>query len=201
MLASILNKLKINHNIQSLPPRDISNSKSQLITELEHIHPSLVTDGFIFPYVRWDQFLRVYMDDLIFGIPKEHKDLNKLLPIITILVLSALQEVGFIISGSKVSLEQTEFKFLGVTINTETNYSVITNDRVQAISTWRQPRNVAETNSRLATLNYYSSYLVALKLIALPLAQMVKSNVFKWDQSCAEAWNNIKFLMSLAIKN
>ena len=30
---------------------------------------------------------------------------------------------------------------------------------------------------------------------------MVKSNVFVWDQSCAEAWNNIKFLMSLAIKN
>ena len=81
------------------------------------------------------------------------------MPIITILVLSALQEVGFIISGSKVSLERTEFKFLGVTINTETNYSVITDDRVQAISTWRQPCNVAETNSRLATLNYYSSYL------------------------------------------
>ena len=72
---------------------------------------------------------------------------------------------------------------------------------MQAISTWRQPHNVAETNSRLATLNYYSSYLVALKLLALPLAQMVKSNVFEWNQSCAEAWNNIKFLMSLAIKN
>ena len=41
---------------------------------------------------------------------------------------------------------------------------------------------------------------MALKLLALPLAQMVKSNVFKWDQSCAEAWNNIIFLMSLAIK-
>ena len=141
------------------------------------------------------------MDDLIFGVPKDSKDLGKLMPIITILVLSALQEVGFIISGSKVSLEHTEFKFLGVTINTETNYSVITDDRVQAISTWRQPRNVAETNSRLATLNYYSNYLVALKLLALPLAQMVKSNVFLWNQSCAEAWNNIKFLMSLAIKN
>ena len=88
---------------------------------------------------------------------------------------------------------------MGVTINTDTNYSVITNDRVQAISTWRQPQNVAETNSRLATLNYYSNYLVALKLLALPLAQMVKSNVFLWNQSCAEAWNNIKFLMSLAI--
>ena len=36
---------------------------------------------------------------------------------------------------------------------------------------------------------------------ALPLAQMVKSDVFKWDQSCAEAWSNIKFLMSLAIRN
>ena len=140
------------------------------------------------------------MDDLIFGVPKDNENLDKLMPIITILVLSALQEVGFIISGSKVSLEHTEFKFLGVTINTETNYSVITDDHVQAISTWRQPRNVVETNSRLATLNYYSNYLVALKLLALPLAQMVKLNAFEWNQSCAEAWNNIKFLMSLAIK-
>ena len=72
---------------------------------------------------------------------------------------------------------------------------------MQAISTRRQPRNVAETNSRLATLDYYSNYLVALKLLALPMAQMVKSKVFLWNQSCAEAWNNIKFLMSLAIKN
>ena len=60
----------------------------------------------------------------------------------------------------KVSLEHNEFKFLGVTINTDTNYSIITDDRVQAIATWRQPRNVAETNSRLATLNYYTNYRV-----------------------------------------
>ena len=95
------------------------------------------------------------MDDLIFGVPKNNEDAKRLMPIITILVFHALQEVGFIVSGSKVSLEHTEFKFLGVTINTETNYSVITNDRVQAIATWRQPQNVAETNSCLATLNYY----------------------------------------------
>ena len=40
-----------------------------------------------------------------------------------------------------------------------------------------------------------------MKLLALPLAKIVKSNVFEWDESCVEAWNNIKFLMSLAIKN
>ena len=94
------------------------------------------------------------MDDLIFGVPKNQEGASTLTLIITILVLHALQEVGFIISGSKVSLEQPEFKFLGVTINTDTNYSIITNDRVQAITPWRQPLNVAETNSRLATLNY-----------------------------------------------
>ena len=97
--------------------------------------------------------MRVYIDDLVFGVPKNNWDAKRLMPIITILVFHALQEVGFIVSGSKVSLEHTEFKFLGVTINTETNYSVITNDRVQSILTWRQPRNVAETNSGLATLN------------------------------------------------
>ena len=141
----------------------------------------------VFPYVHWDKLLRVYMDDLIFGVPKNNEDAKRLMPIITILVFHALQEVGFIVSGSKVSLEHTEFKFLGVTINTETDYSVITNDRVQAIATWRQPRNVAQTNSRLATLNYYSNYLIALELLALPLAQRVKSNVSVWNQSFAEA--------------
>ena len=141
------------------------------------------------------------MDDLIFGVPKEIEQADTLMLIVTILVLHALQEVGFIISGSKASLEHQEFKFLGVTINTDTNYSVITDDRVQAIATWRKPHNVAETNSRLATLNYYSTYLVGLKLLVLPLAQMVKSDVYNWDESCAEAWSNIKFLMSLAIRN
>ena len=112
MLASILNKYSIKHNIQKLPPPGNNNSKHKLITKLEQIRQSTQKenqsyDEFIFPYIRWDQFLKVYMDDLIFGVPKDSKDLNKLMSIITILVLSALQEVGFIISGSKVSLEHT----------------------------------------------------------------------------------------------
>ena len=209
MLASLLSKYNIKHNISGLPPPGDKKVKSPLISKLEKTQnllppnpkgdPSLAT--FAFSYVHWDQFLRVYIDDLIFGVPKDHEDTSTLMPIITILVLHALQEVGFIVSGSKVSLEHSEFKFLGVTINTDTNYSLITDDRVQAIVTWRQPRNVAETNFRLATLNYYSNYLVELKLLAIPLAQMVKSDVFTWDQSFAEARNNIKFLMFLAIKN
>ena len=172
MLASLLNKYNIKHNIPGLPPPINSNNptSSSLITKLgqtQNLHSKMILDtpfsSIEFPYVRWDQFLKCYMDDIIFSVPKEQEGANTLMLIMTILVLHALQEVGFIVSGSKVSLEHNEFKFLGVTINTDTNYSVITNERVQAISTWRQPRNVAETDSRLAILNYYSTYLVGLK--------------------------------------
>ena len=135
--------------------------------------------------MRWDQFLKVYRDDLIFGVPKDIEHAKSLMLITTILLTHALQEVGFIISGSKASIQLNEFKFLGVAINTNSNYSIITDNRVQAITQWRKPHNVAETNSRLATLNYFSTYLVGLKQLALPLAEMIKTDTFQWDQSCA----------------
>ena len=89
MLASILNKYNIKHKIQSLPPPGDANSKSPLIIKLEQTRNQSF-DTFVFPYVRWDQFLRVYMDDLIFSVPKDHEDASRLMPIITILVLHAL---------------------------------------------------------------------------------------------------------------
>ena len=86
MLASLLNKYNIRHKIPGLPqPRD-TNAKSPLIIKLEKTrnlqmpnrkdNPSFVT--FVFPYVRWDQILRVYMDDPIFCAPKDHEDASTL---------------------------------------------------------------------------------------------------------------------------
>ena len=66
--------------------------------------------------------------------PQGYENAETLMLLTTMLVLHALQEVRFIISSSKTSIQHHEFKFLGVTINTNSNYSIITDNRVQAIA-------------------------------------------------------------------
>ena len=63
------------------------------------------------------------------------------------------------------------------------------------------PMSCAETLSRLSILNYSQDYLIHMKWIACPLFKMGNSGTFKWGQSEAEAWTELKFLASLQIKN
>lgn len=45
------------------------------------------------------------MDNIIFGVPRDVENAEALMLISTVLVLNALQEVKFIISGYKVSFQ------------------------------------------------------------------------------------------------
>ena len=94
ILASLLNKYDIKHVIPGFPPPAIPHKKSTLITtvgQTQNLHSNMIGDtpfsSIEFPYVRWDQFLKIYMDDLIFGVPKQQDGANTLMLIITILVL------------------------------------------------------------------------------------------------------------------
>ena len=48
-------------------------------------------------------------------------------------------------------------------------------------------------------MSYFSKYIIGYRLIALPLIQCLKQEVFEWTPSCQISYNNLKFLISLNI--
>ena len=106
-------------------------------------------------------------------------------------MLYALQEGGWLLSKGKCQFLTKTFKFLGITIHTDANFSCLQDDRIRSILDWREPKSIPETGSRLAALSYFQSYLPALKKLALPLITMINEGTFKWSKNESEAWENI----------
>ena len=112
----------------------------------------------------------------------------------------ALHKHGWLISLRKSTILSDTFIFLGSTWNMKDESVGINNDRLQSILSWREPRSVPETSSRLSSLLYYENHALYLKRIAYPLIRMVKSGTFKWTEAESHSWHNILYIMALAIK-
>ena len=113
----------------------------------------------------------------------------------------ALKEAGWLISLRKSTVANPKFVFWGLFWDLDDQSSRIHNDRLHAILHHRTPRSMAELSSQLSTIHYYSSFIPALKRIALPLYQILKNGEFVWDQTAMQAWNNLLYLISLRIRN
>ena len=154
------------------------------------------------PFTRYDQFSVFYLDDiLIFSEKKEFEGFDSKSLHLWCLeaILFALTEAGWIGSLKKANFLCTKFTFLGESLDTENCSSKIQPQRVRAIMQWRHPKSQAEAGSRLSCLSYYSRFIPALRLIALPIYQVIKSEKFFWNKLQAESFENLKFLVSLLI--
>ena len=91
------------------------------------------------------------------------------------------------------------FEHTKLTISDETYQPL--NNRLQAIKEFRPPQSIPECLSRISSFQLYASFLPFLKRLAIPLYQMMQSKVFTWNKEQSQAWGNLRFLMSLHIKN
>ena len=156
-----------------------------------------------FPYKSFDSYLKIYLDDILCHTPRKpvckHYTAKQLHFICLQSILFALKENGWIASLNKCNFLKDEVTFLGQVINCKKDTSRMSSARVRAIQDWRNPKSFGELNSRLAVLSYFSKYIIGYRLIALPLIQCLKQEVFEWTPSCQIAYNNLKFLISLNI--
>ena len=66
----------------------------------------------------------------------------------------------------------------------------------------RSPLSKAEAVSRLGTISYFASYVPLLRLISLPIQQMITSEKgFEWNRIHQLAFDSIKLLCSLQFTN
>ena len=133
--------------------------------------------------------------------PRYRKDAIRLHPLCIEAVLFALKIHGRIIHLSECTFLIPQFTFLGSIGIPLTKIYQPLNNRIQAIKEFRSPQSIPECLSRVSSFQYYASLLPFLKRLAIPICRMMQSNVFTWNKKQNEASGNLRFLMSLHIKN
>ncbi|XP_074265877.1 uncharacterized protein LOC141588329 [Silene latifolia] len=98
---------------------------------------------------------------------------------------------------SKCEFWLEKVAFLGHVISKE-GVSVDPN-KIEAVSSWKAPKNVAEIRSFLGLAGYYRRFVKDFSKIARPItALMRKENRFKWDESCEAAFQTLKDRLTTA---
>ena len=134
----------------------------------------------------------LYLDDLIIAsrTVEEHK--RKLS-----LVLERLRSAGLTINLKKCKFFQTEINFLGHLINSEGLQPI--NNKVDAILSFPEPRNVREVKSFLGLAGFYRSFMKNFSMIAAPLTSLLRKNAqFCWNTVTQEAFDKLKLLLTQA---
>ena len=152
-----------------------------------------------FPYKSYSEIVSAYLDDLLIYTSES------LGPDVHLMALDAifyaLQRAKWVIGPAKCEFLTKNIKFLGINVDTEEGVAHMNLERAQAILDIRTPRSIPELISRLSTWTFSAPFIPMCKKLSIPLLLLAKSGKFYWDQACAEAFNEIKFLISLNIKN
>ncbi|XP_074302892.1 putative mitochondrial protein AtMg00860 [Silene latifolia] len=142
------------------------------------------------PYL--DQFVVVFIDDiLVYSKNKEEQE--KYLRII----LQTLRENDLYAKLSKCEFSFDKVAFLGHVVSKK-GVSVDPS-KIEAVTKWEKPKNVADVRSFLGLDGYYRRFLKDFPKLAKPLtALMRKENRFKWDESCETAFLTLKERLTIA---
>ena len=110
-------------------------------------------------------------------------------------VLKRLEEVNLKLKKSKCSFGQTEISFLGFLIDGK---GIRPNpEKVRPILEMKQPKTVREVQSFLGCVNFYRKMIKDHSKIAVPLYDITKKGQpFKWTQSCEEAFQHFKTVLT-----
>jgi hypothetical protein len=161
-----------------------------------------------FPFKSYANFYQSFVDDIsIFSWKERPKDYvgtfsrEDMHMVCVQSVFWTLEKHGWLISLRKSTIVKSRFIFLGLEWNMDEESSEINSDRVKAMLDWRDPRSIAELSSRLSSIAYFESHVFFLKRISLPLFEMVKTGICKWEQVHCHAWQDLLCLVSIVIKN
>ena len=152
-----------------------------------------------FPFEKVEDFLIVYLDDLVIWSSKKIQDSTKVHQLLIKFLLWCTIKLGFKFPKSKVHIMPITFKLLGHQINTLENSTSIPDIKLSAFQELCPPQSTAEPISRLGTISYFSSYIPLLRIVTHPIQKMVTEGIFKWDTIHQMSWDSMKLLCSLKI--
>jgi hypothetical protein len=133
-----------------------------------------------------DDFLVVYLDDLLIysNTRQEHKRHVHL-------VLQRLGEAGLYLKLEKSVFNSEEVPFLGFIISPDGIR--MDPSKVEAITTWPEPRSAHDIQVFLALANFYRRFVKSYSKIAAPLTDLLKKEIkFKWSEAQEGAFSSLK---------
>ena len=133
-----------------------------------------------------DQFVVVLIDDILVY-SKDAQEHEQHLRI----GLQIMKEKQLFAKLSKCDFWLKEVSFLGHIVYAEGNR--IDPTKIEAIVSWKPPRNVTKVRSFLGLAGYYRQFVKGFSVIASSLTKLLWKGVkFEWDDKCQSSFKQLK---------
>ncbi|GMJ04800.1 hypothetical protein HRI_004149200 [Hibiscus trionum] len=142
------------------------------------------------PYV--DQFVVVFIDDILVYSRTEAEHAEHLR-----IVLQTLREHKLYAKLSKCEFWLSEVTFLGHVVSARGIQ--VDPSKIEAIVSWKQPKNVSEIRSFLGLAGYYRRFVEGFSIIATPLTKLLRKDVpFIWTNAQRDSFEKLKIALTQA---
>lgn len=133
-----------------------------------------------------EQFVFVYLDDVIICTPTFEKHIEVLKEII-----SRIKRAGLTLNQEKCQFCKSELKYLGYVVNA--SGLLVDPDKVEAILRIPQPKTPTEVRRIVGMASWYRRFVPDFSTVIAPLTALTRKNAkFLWDSNCEEAFKAIK---------
>ena len=156
-------------------PMGLSNSGSTFERLMERVLRGL----------QW-RILLLYLDDIVVFSKTVEEHMDRLHE-----VLQRLIKAGLKLKPSKCKLFQRRVLYLGHIVSEDG--IAADPEKVEAVQSWKNPKNVKDIRSFLGMCSYYRRFIKGFSTIAKPLTKLTEKNVeFEWGDEQQQAWEILK---------
>ena len=133
-----------------------------------------------------DQFVIVFIDDILVYPHSEEEHAQYLR-----IVLEILRRHQLYAKFSKCAFWVSSVGFLGHVVS---NRGIsVDPQKIEAITSWEQPKSVQEICSFLGLAGYYRRFVESFSRIAMPLTRLTRKGVkFTWTEDCETSFQELK---------
>ena len=199
--SSVFSKIDLRSGYYQLRVKDVDVSKTTFRTRYGHYEflvmsfeltnaPTTIMDlmnRVFHPYL--DQFVVVFIDDILVYSKdaQEHEQHLRM-------VLQILREKKLFTKLSKCDFWHKEVSFLGHIVFAEGIR--VDPAKIEAIVSWKPPRNVIEVRSFLGLTGYYGRFVKGFYVVASSLTKLLRKGVkFEWNDTCQSSFEQLKKIL------
>ncbi|GJP69722.1 hypothetical protein CLOP_g722 [Closterium sp. NIES-67] len=162
-------------------PFGLTNAPATFQAEMNHILRPLL-----------DECVVVYLDDILIYSRDMKQHVEHLRRVFEI-----LRRERFYVKLSKREFALEKVQFLGHMVSAQGVH--VDPKKIEAVRTWKTPKNVKELQQFLGFANYYNRFVPQYAKIAAPLTNLLKKNTpYKWEPKHQEAVEQLKQALTSA---
>ncbi|CAI7888030.1 unnamed protein product [Closterium sp. NIES-53] len=162
-------------------PFGLTNAPATFQVEMNHILRPLL-----------DECVVVYLDDILIYSKDMKQHVEHLRR-----VFETLRRERFYVKLSKSEFALKKVQFLGHMVSAQGVH--VDPKKIEAVRTWKTPKNVKELQQFLGFANYYNRFVLNYAKIAAPLTNLLKKNTpYQWEAKHQEAVEQLKTALTSA---